>query len=78
MQPQAIGGVTAEISKRSLGQDDIDGYCALGKHLLKRRGIVKATHIRGPVRFELDIETREEVERMQAEGRGGGLEDREG
>jgi hypothetical protein len=29
MQPQAIGGVTAEISKRSLAQDDIDGYCAL-------------------------------------------------
>ena len=44
--------------------NSIDCYCALGKHLLKRRGIVKATHIRGPVRFHLDPETREEVERI--------------
>jgi len=29
MQPQAIGGLTAETSKRSLAQDDVDGYCAL-------------------------------------------------
>jgi MYXO-CTERM domain-containing protein len=29
MQPQAIGGLTAETSKRTLAQDDIDGYCAL-------------------------------------------------
>lgn len=29
MQPQAIGGLTAETSKRTLAQDDKDGYCAL-------------------------------------------------
>jgi 4-hydroxy-tetrahydrodipicolinate synthase len=45
-------------------KNSIDCYCALSKHLLKRRGIVKATHTRGPVRFELDIETRDEVERI--------------
>ena len=44
--------------------NSIDCYCALGKHLLKQRGIVKATHTRGPVRFELDSETRDEVERI--------------
>lgn len=43
--------------------NSIDCYCAIAKHLLRRRGIVRATHIRGPVRFRLDDETRLEVER---------------
>lgn len=41
----------------------VDGYASIAKHLLRRRGIIRCADVRGPVRFELDGETRQEVER---------------
>jgi 4-hydroxy-tetrahydrodipicolinate synthase len=43
--------------------NSVDCYASIAKHLLQRRGIIKTSHVRGPVRFHLDDETRLEVER---------------
>jgi 4-hydroxy-tetrahydrodipicolinate synthase len=45
-------------------QVGLDGFLAVEKHLLKRQGIFKNTVVRGPVAFQLDEETRREVDRL--------------
>jgi 4-hydroxy-tetrahydrodipicolinate synthase len=42
----------------------LDGYLAIEKHLMKRRGIFKNTLVRGPVAFTLDDPARAEVDRL--------------
>ena len=43
---------------------NLDAYLAIEKHLMCRRGIFKNQIVRGPVGFELDEQTRAEVDRL--------------
>lgn len=45
-------------------QTGLDAFLAVEKHLLMRQGIFKNTLVRGPVGFQLDEETRREVDRL--------------
>ncbi len=45
-------------------QSSLDAFLAVEKHLLVRQGIFTNTRVRGPVGFELDAETRSEVDRL--------------
>ena len=45
-------------------QTSLDAFLAVEKHLLVRQGIFKNTIVRGPVGFQLDEETRREVDRL--------------
>jgi dihydrodipicolinate synthase/N-acetylneuraminate lyase len=45
-------------------QTSLDAFLAVEKHLLVRQGIFRNTRVRGPVGFELDPETRAEVDRL--------------
>ncbi len=45
-------------------QTSLDGFLAVEKHILKRRGIFKNTLVRGPVGYTLDAQTRREVDRL--------------
>lgn len=45
-------------------QPSLDAFLAVEKHLLVRQGIFKNTVVRGPVGFHLDLETRNEVDRL--------------
>jgi dihydrodipicolinate synthase/N-acetylneuraminate lyase len=45
-------------------QHGLDGFLAVEKYLLKKRGIFRNTIVRGPVGFQLDEETRREVDRL--------------
>ena len=45
-------------------QTGLDAFLAVEKHLLVRQGIFKNTLVRGPVGFQLDEETRREVDRL--------------
>lgn len=45
-------------------QVGLDGFLAVEKHLLKRQGIFKNTVVRGPVGWQMDDETRQEVDRV--------------
>jgi len=45
-------------------QQGLDGFLAVEKHLLVRQGIFTSEHVRGPVGFHLDEETRLEVDRL--------------
>jgi len=45
----------------------IDCYLSIAKLFLKTRGIIKTTHIRGPVDYTLDAQTRVEVMRIYEE-----------
>jgi 4-hydroxy-tetrahydrodipicolinate synthase len=45
-------------------QTSLDAFLAVEKHLLVRQGIFKNTLVRGPVGFQLDDETRREVDRL--------------
>lgn len=47
-------------------QTGLDGFLAIEKYLLHKQGIFRNTHIRGPVAFRLDEETRQEVDRLFA------------
>jgi 2-keto-3-deoxy-L-arabinonate dehydratase len=42
----------------------LDGYLAIEKHLLKRRGVFRNTLVRGPVGFTLDAPATAEVDRL--------------
>ena len=44
-------------------QESLDAFLAVEKHLLHRQGHFPNQVIRGPVAFELDEETRAEVDR---------------
>ena len=45
-------------------QTSLDAFLAVEKHLLRRQGVLKSTAIRGPVGYELDAESRAEVDRL--------------
>lgn len=45
-------------------QTSLDAFLAVEKHLLVRQGVFRNTRVRGPVGFELDPETRAEVDRL--------------
>jgi 4-hydroxy-tetrahydrodipicolinate synthase len=45
-------------------QQGLDGFLAVEKHLLKRQGVFRNTVVRGPVGWQLDDETRAEVDRL--------------
>ena len=45
-------------------QTSLDGFLAVEKHLLVKQGVFTNDHIRGPVGFVLDPETRREVDRL--------------
>lgn len=45
-------------------QTSLDGFLAVEKYLLVKRGIFKNTLVRGPVGFTLDEETRQEIDRL--------------
>jgi len=45
-------------------QNSLDAFLAIEKHLLVRQGIFRNTIVRGPVGFQLDPETRAEVDRL--------------
>jgi 4-hydroxy-tetrahydrodipicolinate synthase len=45
-------------------QTSLDAFLAVEKHLLVRQGVFKNTIVRGPVGFQLDEETRREVDRL--------------
>lgn len=45
-------------------QTGLDGFLAVEKYLLKRQGLFSNTLVRGPVAFQLDEETRLEVDRL--------------
>lgn len=45
-------------------QTGLDAFLAVEKHLLVRQGVFRNTRVRGPVGFELDPETRAEVDRL--------------
>jgi 4-hydroxy-tetrahydrodipicolinate synthase len=47
-------------------QGGLDGFLAIEKHLLMRRGIFKSAIQAPPVKWELDSETRAEVDRLFA------------
>ncbi|MCC7419393.1 MAG: dihydrodipicolinate synthase family protein [Planctomycetaceae bacterium] len=45
-------------------QTSLDGFLAVEKYLLVKRGIFQSTRVRGPVGFQLDDETIAEVDRL--------------
>lgn len=45
-------------------QTSLDGFLAVEKYLLVKRGIFKSTRVRGPVGYQLDDETIAEVDRL--------------
>src|SRR5205823_12299856 len=45
-------------------QAGLDGFLAIEKHLLGKRGLFPSARRRGPYGWELDRETAEEVERL--------------
>lgn len=45
-------------------QNSLDAFLAVEKHLLVRQGVFKNTIVRGPVGYQLDDETKEEVDRL--------------
>eukprot|EP00913_Durusdinium_trenchii_P028495 g26723.t1 len=45
-------------------QTSLDAFLAVEKYLLVKRGIFKNTIVRGPIGYELDAETRTEVDRL--------------
>jgi 4-hydroxy-tetrahydrodipicolinate synthase len=47
-------------------QTGLDGFLAVEKYLLHKQGIFPNMLIRGPVAFQLDEETRREVDRLFA------------
>ncbi len=45
-------------------QTNLDAFLAIEKYLLVKQGVFTNTHVRGPVCFILDDETRREVDRL--------------
>jgi len=45
-------------------QTSIDSYVAIEKHILKRQGVLVSAAARGPLGYNLDDETRDEVDRL--------------
>lgn len=61
-------------------QTSLDAFLAVEKHLLQKQGVFSTTVTRGPVGYTMDVETRQEVDRLfgmleSACGRTGGRAD---
>jgi 4-hydroxy-tetrahydrodipicolinate synthase len=61
---QRVYQISLPLSALVAVQSGLDGYLAVEKHLLVRRGLFKNTIVRGPVAYSLDEETRHEVDRL--------------
>ncbi len=59
-----VARIHAPLAKLISLQKGLDGFLAVEKHLLRRRGIFKNTVVRGPIGFVLDEATRHEVDRL--------------
>lgn len=57
----AIGGPLVALS---LQQPNLDAFITVEKYLLRRQGVLPAGGVRGPVAFELDVESAAEVDRL--------------
>ncbi len=45
-------------------QSGLDGFLAVEKYLLVKQGVFKNSRVRGPTGYQLDEETRREVDRL--------------
>lgn len=45
-------------------QAGLDGFLAVEKYIMRRRGLFQTEHRRGPLAWKLDAETRQEVDRL--------------
>ena len=45
-------------------QNSLDAFLAIEKYLLVKQGVFRNTHVRGPVGYVMDGETRAEVDRL--------------
>ncbi len=61
---QRIYALSMPISSLVAMQTGLDGFLAVEKYLLVKQGVFKNTIVRGPRNFELDEETRLEVDRL--------------
>jgi len=61
---QRIYELSLPISSLVALQTGLDGFLAVEKYLLVKQGVFKNTIVRGPRNFELDEETRQEVDRL--------------
>lgn len=61
---QRIYRLSLPISSLVAVQNSLDSFLAVEKHLLVKQGVFKNTLVRGPRNFELDEETRREVDRL--------------
>lgn len=61
--PRAAKLSEAIVSLVALQCNSLDGFLAVEKYLLVKQGIFTSARIRGPISFELDQETKEEVDR---------------
>lgn len=59
-----IYALSLPISSLVALQSGLDGFLAVEKHLLVKQGVFRNTIVRGPRNFELDDETRREVDRL--------------
>lgn len=62
----AIARISMPLTALIALQTSLDGFLAVEKYLLVKRGIFKSTRVRGPVGYTLDEETRQEVDRLFA------------
>lgn len=59
-----INAINGPLASMISLQTSLDSFLAVEKHLLVRQGVFRNTLVRGPVGFELDRETRAEVDRL--------------
>lgn len=60
----AVYPLSMAISAICSMENSLDAYLAIEKHLLVRQGIFRNTRVRGPVGYELDRETKNEIDRL--------------
>jgi 4-hydroxy-tetrahydrodipicolinate synthase len=59
-----INAINGPLASMISLQTSLDAFLAVEKHLLVKQGVFRNTLVRGPVGFELDDETRHEVDRL--------------
>jgi 4-hydroxy-tetrahydrodipicolinate synthase len=59
-----VARIHAPLAQLIALQKGLDGFLAVEKHLLRRRGIFRNTLVRGPVGFVLDENMRREVDQL--------------
>lgn len=61
---ERINAINGPLASLISIQNSLDGFIAVEKYLLKRQGVFINTRVRGPVGYQLDRETRSEVDRL--------------